>query len=297
MSNNNASFLYSLTDGIADLRKNMGTNFMASLTVAFSLAIVAVFLILFVNLNKVINMWGEKTQIVVYVGDKYIKRGEKSLHDSLFSIKGIKDAKYVSKEKAFENFKKDLKGNEGILEGIKKNPLPASFELGLREEYRTPERVEEIVKKIKRRDFVTDVQYGAQWVKKFSAFLNFIEFAAVTVCAFVGMAVLFIISNTVRLAVYARREEIEVLRLLGADERFIKTPFIMEGMVQGGLGGLLSLLFLYVGSIVFSNKVPAYMAFVVENPFTPMALTSMLFFSGSLLGFLASYISTGRFIK
>ncbi len=184
-----------------------------------------------------------------------------------------------------------------MLEGVEGNPLPASFEIQLEPEYRSPEGIEAVVDELGKLKWVDDLQYGGEWVEKFSAFVNFMELTALLIGLFLAAATLFIISNTVRLTVYARKDEIEVMRLVGASELYVKTPFFIEGMVAGFVGGVVAFVMLIAVRLLLSIYIPPYFGFVLDNPFSSLSLLIALIFAGIVIGGTGSLVSLGRFLK
>ncbi|MBI5559962.1 MAG: ABC transporter permease [Deltaproteobacteria bacterium] len=210
---------------------------------------------------------------------------------------GVKKAEYVSKESALSTLKAGLKGHEGLLEGVPAGILPASFEITLDPSYINPESVHPVVERLKAMDAVEDVEYGAEFVAKFSAFLRFMEVFTLAIGLFLASATVFIISNTIRLTVYARKDEIEVMRYLGESNLFIKIPFFMEGVTAGGLGGLISLAILELGRYVLGLYIPPSFVFVIENTFPFISLTGLVVLCGFFLGGVGSIVSMGRFLR
>lgn len=291
-----ADFFYIITDAFRSLRENTGTTILTSFTLAFSLAIFSLFIFVIVNLNGVVEGWGEKTQLIVYVKDSHDTQVESS-RQALAAVPGVKSVEFVSKEKALERLREELKGHEGILEGLGSNPLPASFEAGVFEEFKEPEKVAEVAGRIKSLEWVEEVQYSKEWVEKLSSFVRFVQLAAVAIGVFLGAATLFIISNTIRLAVYARRDEIEIMKLVGASDMYVKAPFVLEGLIQGFLGGLLAMCILAIGRYAVLSEVPSYLRFAVELPFGAGLFLAALVLCGMLMGVAGSLISMNRFLK
>jgi cell division transport system permease protein len=291
------SLLYTVTDAIRSIRANFTTAILSSLTVGFALAIFAVFLIVFINLNVVLDTWGDRTHIVVYIKEGAERGGVEPLKAKVAKIPGVKSVRYVSRDEALKLLREELKGQEGILEGIGSNPLPPSFEIKLKGTHRNPRGVKATVESLKKITWVEEVQYGAEWVEKFSGFLRFVELAALVVGVFLAAATLFIISNTIRLTVYARKEEIEVMRALGATDMFVKIPFFIEGMVQGLVGGILALGMLVLARYVLAMNIPPYLGFVVASPVSVPLLLSILVMAGIAIGVAGSLVSLGRFLK
>ena len=143
------------------------------------------------------------------------------------------------------------------------------------------------------------MQYGEEWVRRFNIFLNFMRLVGALLGAFLVVAVLFIVSNTIKLTIYARRDELEVMFLVGATRFFIKAPFLVEGIVQGGAGALIAVTLLLGLYELFLYNADSFLTF---NPatsglsFLPPEYIGTLLLSGVLLGFVGSLTSLRRFI-
>lgn len=290
-----ANMMYVLSDALRSIRANLVTTIFTSLTLGFSLAIFALFLFVFINANAAVKSLGDKTRIIAYVKDG--AADPEALRKELLKIPGVGSAEYVSKDKALKELKDELKGHESILEGVDANPLPASFEIKLSDSFKDPSFISSAAQRLKALNWVEDVQWNREWVEKFSAFLRFIELAALIIGVFLGAATIFIISNTIRLTVYARKDEIEIMRLVGASTLFVKVPFFLEGALQGLLGGVLALLMLWAGQYLLLSNVPAYFRFVADVPFPAYMVFGFLVAAGVVMGVTGSLISMGKFLK
>lgn len=296
MSMKASNMMYVLSDALRSIRANLITTIFTSLTLGFSLAIFALFLFVFINANAAIKSFGDRTRIIAYVKDNQAVDPE-VLRKELLKIPGVGSAEYVSKDRALKELKDELKGHESILEGVDANPLPASFEIKLSDSFRDPSLISSAAQRLKALNWVEDIQWNREWVEKFSAFLRFIELAALIIGVFLGAATIFIISNTIRLTVYARKDEIEIMRLVGASTLFVKVPFFMEGALQGFLGGVLALLMLWAGQYLLLSNVPAYFRFVADVPFPAYVVFGFLVAAGVVMGVAGSLISMGKFLK
>ncbi|MEE8574057.1 MAG: permease-like cell division protein FtsX [Thermodesulfobacteriota bacterium] len=290
-------FYYSTQDAYTNIKANLLTTVLSAFTVGISLAIFALFSIIFFNLNAVAEKWGDRTHVVAYLTADSSKVEIGKLKAAILGVAGVREIKYVSSKKAMEKLKGDLKGHEVIFEGVSPDLLPSSFEIRVTEEYLRGGRVTEIARGLKRIKWVSEVQYGQEWMEKLTAFLRFFEFTAIFVGVFLAAAVLFIISNTIRLTVYVRRDEIVILRLIGASDPYIKIPFFLEGVFMGLIGGLLAVGMLVLARNLFMSKVPQYLSFMAENPFGTPALIAMLIISGIILGVAGSLFSLEKFLK
>ncbi len=289
-----ANLFYIFSDAIRSIRENLATTVLTAVTLGFSLSIFAVFVFVFFNLRSVINSWGDRTQIVAYVKDS---SDAALMRDAIMRVPGVSSAEFVSKEKALSELKAELKGHEAILEGVDENPLPATFEIRVAGSYRDPAELTAVAERLKAIPWVEDVQYSREWVEKLSAFFRFVELAALFIGVFLAGATIFIISNTIRLTVYARREEIEIMTLVGASESFIRVPFFIEGVLQGLIGGIFALLILAGGRLLLLSKIPPYFSFVVSSPVPVPLLALILITTGVVMGVAGCLISMGRFLK
>ncbi|MBI5468959.1 MAG: ABC transporter permease [Deltaproteobacteria bacterium] len=290
-----SNLLYIVTDALRSLRENSVTTALTAVTLGVSLSIFSVFIFVFVNLNAAINSWGDRTQIVAYIKDG--SEAPEKIREAVLSIPGVTSAEFVSKERALTELKNELKGHEMVLEGVDSNPLPASVEIKVGGLYKNPGAVSTVVARLKQMGWAEDVQFNREWIEKISGLLGFIELAAVFMGFFLAAATVFIISNTIRLAVYARKDEIEIMRLVGASDRFIKVPFFIEGVVQGFAGGVIALLITGAGRYLVAAKVPPYFNFIVQTPFPVPVIAVALIAAGVLMGVAGSLISMARFLK
>ncbi|MEE8185683.1 MAG: permease-like cell division protein FtsX [Thermodesulfobacteriota bacterium] len=289
--------LYIFLEAIRNIKSNFITTVLTVITIGLSLAVFTFFVVVLINIKGVIKTWGEKIQIVAYIKDRVPYGKIDQMAGEIKNIAGIEKVDYVSKKKALDILREDLKGYKDILDSIDSNPLPASFEIRVKPEYRDRNGIDNIIAKLRGIGGIDDIQYGQKWVERFSAILRFIELFTIVIGVFLAAATLFIISNTIRLTVYARREEIEVARLVGASELYIKAPFFIEGVVQGFVGALLASGILFFEQYLLYKNIPSTFASVVESPFSFAATLAGLTFAGVLLGISGSMISLGRFLR
>lgn len=290
------NLLYIFTDALRSLRENLITTVLTAVTLGFSLAIFSLFLFIFLNLNSTVSSLGDRTQIVAYVKDSAASDSAR-LKEILLKVPGVKSAEFIPKEKALEDLRRELVGHESILDGVDAAPLPASFEIKVMDSFKNPSQVTATVERLKALDWIDDIQFSQEWVEKFSAFLKFIELGAITIGIFLVAATLFIISNTIRLAVYARRDEIEIMKLVGASDSYIKIPFFIEGVLQGVLGGVLALIIMAVGRYFLLSEIPAYFSFAIVSPVSGLMLFLIFITAGVFMGVAGSLISLAKFLK
>lgn len=285
------------------LRNVRQTPFLFSatvLTVAVSLAMVAVFVLLVLNLQRVGSRWGEEIQVVAYF-DKLPSQTERlEWQAKLAKRPEVERLDYIDKFEAFEIFERQLGGDKALLEGVKPEVLPASLQVTLREEHRTTQTVAELARYMSEDLKMPEVHYGHEWVERFEAAVSIARLVALLLGSILVLTALFIVGNTIRLALYSRRQELEIMSLVGATPFFIRTPFLIEGALQGLLGGALALgaLFVVYHFYLLENLQALLMAIGDFNvTFLPASAQWGMLLAGLLLGLLGSSLALRRLIR
>ncbi len=291
------SLLYILLESVRNIRDNGLTTIVTIVTIGFSLAIFTLFLLVSINISTVIQKWGEQIQVVVYLKDGIPRNEVGRLRKIISNVDGVDKVDYISKESALNILKRELKGYKGVLDAMVDNPLPLSFEVKINESYRSTDKIRYIVSKLEKLEWVDDMQYGREWVERFAGLLKFVELFTLVVGVFLTVAVVFIVSNTVKLAVYARKSEIEITRLIGASNLYIKSPFFVEGVFEGLVGGFMAAGLILLGVKIMSMNVPAMFLHLVAMPVRPLVLLCGLVVAGISFGVVGSMVSLGRFLK
>ncbi|MFQ5847825.1 MAG: cell division protein FtsX [Candidatus Methylomirabilales bacterium] len=270
-----------------------------AITVAFLVA--GIFLLLTLNLSTVVVRWAEDFQVVVFLRDGITPAQRTFLRKRLDGEMAVRTVTYVSKENALADFRKQIRGQESLLEGLKTNPLPASFQLRIRKTYQTGAALGQLAASLKRMEGVEDVLYGQEWVERLASLIQVMKVLGVVIGAVLGVASLFIVANTIRLAVYARAQEIEIMRMVGATRAHIQIPLILEGTVQGGLGAALALGLLYVLFRGTLWQLGASAPLLFPQPelghFLGTQYRMAMVGVGALLGGVGSLVAARRFLK
>ncbi|OHB24605.1 MAG: cell division protein [Desulfuromonadaceae bacterium GWB2_53_15] len=291
---------YFVRRALINLRQNIFVNVVTIGTITLALLIVALFLLVFVNLENAVGNWSERVQVTVYFDRELAPQEQAALRAKIISIPGANRVNYVSRDEALRRFKGRLRGQETLLEGVRPEVLPTSFEIALKRSSRDTQEVEAFVSVLKRIPGISEVQYGEEWVKRFNTFLNFMRLLGALLGSFLLIAVVFIVSNTIKLTIYARRDELEVMALVGATRFFIKAPFLIEGIIQGCVGSLIAIGLLLGLYEVFLQNAGSFLTF---NPatsglsFLPLEYVGGIVITGVALGFIGSLTSLKRFVN
>jgi len=219
--------------------------FTAITTVAITLFIVGFFIIIVFDIQGILSSIKNQVEIAVYLKDNISGELKTYLENEIKGWDEISQVNFVSKDQALEKFKKENEGSE-ILKEIQGNPLPASFEL----ELKSPEKVEQVALRFMDKDGnfiegVDEVIYGQNYVQKLFSITAIVGTIAFLIIVVLLLAAIVLIFNTIRLAIHARRKEIEVMKLVGATNWFVRLPFLFEGFFEGFIGSVISVVLLY----------------------------------------------------
>lgn len=288
---------YLFREAWANMRTNRMTTVVAILTTAFTLACVGIFLLLYVNLRNAAGWLQDDIKIIVYLEDRATRDGTAELEAKLKADRMVAGALFISKEQALREFRAQFPSDSHLLEGLGENPLPASFVVTLSSAFRSPDGVKRWAEHVRSMPDVAKVDYNQEWIDALAALIRYIELAAIGVGVILSAAAVTIIGNTIRLALFARREEIEILQLIGATRAFIRIPYVVEGAVLGACGSALSLGILKLGFELFRQQIRSTGRFSgIENmiSFFPLSTCLALVAVGMGLGFAGSFVSLRR---
>lgn len=290
---------YFTRKALGNLQNNRLVALITICTITLALLIISLFMLIYVNMEGTIDQWSRKVAVTVYFDTEPPPQELALLRNRISVLPGTESVQYISREEAHKIFRSRLKGQESLLEGVSADILPSSFEITLKKEFRSTDSVNLYVGRLKQVQGVGEVQYGEEWVKKFLTFFQFIRIIGLLIAGFLILAVLFIVSNTIKLTVLARHDELEILALVGATPFFIKAPFLIEGMVQGAVGAAVAVAILTAGYYSMLANAVNFLAF---NPadagliFLPLSHIVALILGGVFLGFIGSLVSLKKLI-
>jgi len=289
---------YLLREAWANLRTNRTTTMVAILTTAFTLACVGIFLLLYVNLRAAAGWLQEDVKIMVYLDDRVSRESTAAIEQQLRSDRALASLTFISKEQALGEFKAQFPSESHLLEGLGQNPLPASFVVSLSPQHRAPDAVRRWAERVRTITGVAKVDYNQDWINALATIIRSIELIAIGVGVVLSAAAVTIIGNTIRLTLYARRDELAILRLIGATTTFIRVPYLLEGAVLGALGSAVSLIMLKVVYEVFRQQVSMMGRLAgleqMVTFFSPQICVALIVV-GMALGCAGSFVSLRRF--
>jgi cell division transport system permease protein len=294
-------FQHLLSEMLINFRRG-GWGVVASIgafTVAF--LVTGIFLLLTLNLSIAVAQWAEDFQVVVFLHDGNTPDKLTLLRKRLDKELAVREVTYVSKSQALADFRKQLRDQESLLEGLKDNPLPASFQLRIHKKYQTADALRQLAASLKRVEGVEDVLYGQEWIERLTGIIQVMKILGIVIGGVLGVTSLFIVANTIRLAVYARAEEIEIMRLVGATRAYIQLPLILEGTLQGGAGAALALGILYALYRAtlwqLGTSAPTIFSEPEMGQFLEAGYQMIMVGVGALLGGVGSLVAVRRFLR
>lgn len=276
--------IYIIQEAFKGFAKNKSMGFITIGIITISLFIFGLFISGTANLMNAIKLAEDKIEMVAYLNDGLSQGDINTIEQQIATIAGVSDVEFVSKEKALEQFRKDLGNDEELLNVFEINPLPASFKVHISMAYKTPEYLAEISQKIGLFSGIEDVDYGAEWVADLDRIVKILFIIDILLGIVLALASVFIVFNTIRLTVHARKTQIDIMDLVGATERYIEFPYIIEGIFHGLIGSGIATLFLYLIFSFIHTRFP-------DVVFMSNILIYLIIAFGVLLGFIGSYMS------
>jgi cell division transport system permease protein len=286
---------YFFEEALTSLWRSRLINALSVGTIAVSLFVLGAFLTVASNLNQVVTRWTQKVQVTFYLGDRLEPRIRQSLVDQLHDDPAVESIAAVSRDEALERFRRLFHDLKTLPEDLGDNPFPASLEVTLRPDHQSADEVRRLVARFEKAPGVEEVQYDLLWIQRLSTAVRLVRGVGAFLGGILVLAGVFTISNVIRLTVYARQDELDIMRLVGATRAYVKGPFVVEGMLQGGMGGLLSVALLWIAfRVVARDALAASDLLGRAAVFLPRELCLLIVLGGMVVGVIGSLVSLGR---
>lgn len=271
---------------------------LAVATTAVCMLLLGTVMLVWTNAQSVASAWGIDVPVTVYLHDDAPDDEVEELTGLLTEIPEVTSVERISSEDAMQRLADGLGGDAGMLEGIEPEVLPASLEIHL-EDGTSSTFVSALGDKVAAFGIVEDVAVAGSWADQAQAMLETVGRMALGAASLVGFACMAIVWSTIRLAVYARRSEIQILRLVGGSTQFVRGPFIVEGLMQGALGAAAAMSILYAGFDTvrpfLEDGLSLLFAAGTLRFFTPLEIGIGVAF-GAFVGLLGSRAAAGRYV-
>jgi cell division transport system permease protein len=291
---------YFIVRALHNMKGNLFPNLTTIGIIAVSMLIFSTFSLIAFNLTSFLKIWEDKIGVIAYMKKGTLAREVEPLLEKTRQMEGVEAVRYVSPSDAMNFMEVKLGGQKNLLEGIQPGVLPSSLEIQLKKDYRNPVKIKELVSLLRKFPQIEEIQYGQEWVETFSVLVHLMRLIQWVLGGLLLAAMIFIISNTLQLTVSTRREEIEIMHLVGARPAFIQIPFYIEGLIQGLLGAgvaILLLLLLYKSFFFYIPFSIREWVGGVSILFLPPETIAWILLGGMILGLFGSFVASMKFLK
>jgi len=290
--------IFLFRNAIRDLKTNFFLNTVTFLTVTLAVLIFSAFTLFFFNAYQLVEKWIADMGILVYLEEGLSSERIAGLNKEILAVPGVADIQFIPKDDALKQFVEQLGAHASLVKGLKDNPLPDSFEVRISRASQSWDAIEPVARQVAGLTGVTEVEYGQQWLARFIGILNIFKIAGSGLSGLFFMSVVFFVANTIRLTLYSRREEIEIMRLVGASESFIKDPFYIQSLLLGSSGGIFGLGILYcLYRWMLANTQRLSYADTFQIHFLPLNWMIGIVSGSMIVGLLGCFISLRQFLK
>ena len=292
------AFISGFRTTLSNILNNKQTFFLSVATITTSIFILGLFLMLFSSLNGLLSKLDDEVQLIVYLNDN-ITSGERKVLEGIISRSTfVKSMTKVSKKSAWQEFQSNMSDNLKPLLDIKFNPLPASYKIQFDEADNRLVHIRELAGQLKAKKGIESVEYGQAWIAKIDKFMIFSRLFLFVMGGLLCFGLILIISNTIRLSIYSRQDEIELMLLIGATPSFVKIPYLFEGMLQGFAGSVLALFLIKGIKFYLKDEFQSTIESIsMEFQFIAEPHLFGLVGLSILVGLVASYLSTYQFLR
>ena len=290
-------FFFLVSEALRDLRRAGRVGLSAILLITLSLGALGCFWLLSLNLGRAVTQWRERVRIVAYLREEPKPAAVEDLVGRVQALGGVQRVRYVSRAEALALLKRSLGPQASVVEQLPRNPLPASLELTPDEQTATPEGTRALVQRLSALPEVEEVQGGAEWVESLAQWQRLFQLTGLGVGAVLALAAILTVTTATTLVLHVRRDEMEIMRLVGATEMVIRLPLLLQGMAQGLLGAVVALAALEVAYIFLAPRLEPLLNLTLglgRAVFLSAPQVTLLLAGGAMLGALGGLLAKGR---
>jgi len=286
---------YFFSETFKSLRRNRLLSIATLSTVTICILILGMAVLLTINAGHFMNRLESDLEMMVFVDDSLNKGQLTDLGKEIKNLPGVKSVQFISKDQALDNLQAKFADKKyDLKQTVGDNPLPNSFEV----KAENPKNVAKIAKQLFKMDGVYKVNYGQGLVERLFQITRWVRIISIIIIIMLALGAVFLIATTIRLAIFSRRKEIYLMKLIGATDWFVRWPFFIEGILLGSVGALLAVILLALGygSLVSNMQTAIFFIPLINSPRLLLEIYLALFAAGAVLGSLGTYISLNRFL-
>ena len=290
---------YLIKEGYENLKKHGSKTFSTMLIICATMLVLGIFMILFTNVNKNVETVKVEQGIQAFIEDTATDADIEYIKDAIKKIDGVGEIRYISKDEAYEDAKNVFKDQEYFLEGLDKVQIfPASYVV----KFADIEKADNIKSQIEKIDGIYKVKYNSSTINAVISISKIVNIFLLGIGVVLLVVSIFIISNTIKLAVYSNKREIFIMRYIGATNKFIKKPFVIEGAIMGIVSALISFMLISIAYVVIYARIPKVGSSLGVFGFIPYTslwwmILAIYIVLGLFIGILGSSISIKKYIK
>ena len=282
------SFGFGIKEGFKGIFKARLAMTISISSLTFSILLIGMFVVLALNLHNWIGFIKEKMQIELFIETGTTSSEIQDLTSRIKNIKGIKETEFVSQKMAAERFEKEF--GQNVFDVLEFNPFPASFVITIEDNYLNLNEVNRIKSKLEMLPHVDEVFFKKPLIETIDKYVTILYLFSMLIGGLITVITIVLIFNTIRLTIYARKDMVHIMRLVGATEGFIKRPFLVEGIIQGFIGACLASLLIYYGIKLIRIYIYPYLLY------DSMIFAGLVIF-GMAVGFVSAYFSVNKYLK
>ena len=286
---------YAIREGWASLWRSRGSGAFAVLAIALAMIVLGALLLTTWNVERLLAQWSSAAEFSVYLQDDASSEQRGAIEALIDSSGVIAGRQYVSKADAFGRFRREFADLASLTEDFEDNPFPASVEVRVRPEAQEDGRADALVRRVASLPGVADVRYDREWLARLASGLSAVRGAGFGLAVVMALAAAVTVASVVRLGLNARRDELEIMQLVGSPIAFIRGPFVAEGVLQGGFGALVALGLLWLGLMAAGGWWGNELSLFLEGgslQFLPARLCASLVAGGMAVGGLGGFAAS-----
>jgi cell division transport system permease protein len=288
---------YALRHGWASLMRGKGSSVFAVLAIALASSVLGAVGLVTVNADRVLARWWESAEFSVYLRDDATSEQRGMVETLLDQSDAVSGREYVSKDQALARFRREFAELASMTSELGGNPFPASLEVRLQDRTDADGTGESLLRRVATLPGVSDVRYDRAWLTRVGQGLDAMRRVGLALALLLAAAAAVTVASVVRLGMHARKDEIEIMELVGASAAFIRGPFVAEGLLQGGIGALLALVAVFTGYKIGMAIWGVDLTLALDGMaprFLPVLLSAALVAGGMLVGGLGGLIASRR---
>ena len=282
------SFLFSINEGFKGFFKARLATTLSVSSIALTIFLTGLFVVFTINLQSWLGFLREKIEVELFVETGSTDKEIEELKNKITKLEAVREIEYISKDNAAQRFQEEF--GQNVYEVLEFNPFPSSIIIHLNEGYLTPAAISKLKNRLELMANVDEVFYKKPLLEKIDKYVQIVYILAILVGLVIIIIAIGLIFNTIRLTIYARKDMIHIMRLIGATEGFIRKPFLVEGILQGFLGGILASLAIYYSMKLIQIYIYPY---IISHP---LIFVGLILFS-MIIGLFSAYLSVGKYIR